>query len=340
MRVGIIAPNYRSGITGNSVTVRRIERHLRPLGCLVQVFPVDQLSAETLLAAVKDFGPQLLHAFHGYSGGRVAHAVAEALAIPYLVTLTGTDVYQALTDRRSHETHLALRGAACVVAFHASIKKRLAEHLPTLDQRTVVIAQGVEMPAVRPAEEASASDEFVFLLPAGLRPVKNVLFPVQPLADLHQSHPQVRFKLVGPVLDETYAQEVLEALEQHSFASYLGGVAHEAMHSLYRGANVVLNTSLVEGGMANSVLEALAYRKPVLASAIEGNSSVLKDGLTGLLYHDAADFKSKAEQLVTDPQLRERLARHGETMLQEKHSAEKEAQAYLDLYQSMLNAPL
>lgn len=339
MRVAIIAPNYISGKTGNAVTVRRIERHLTLLGCEVRVFAVEQLTAEKLLAAVKEFSPQLLHAFHGYLGGRMALAVSQALSIPYLVTITGTDVYQALTDLRSHETHLALRGAAAVVAFHSSIKRRLADHLPTLEERTVVIPQGVDLsgePAAG-AQPSGPGETFTFLFPAGLRPVKNIEFPLQPLASLHDRYPQVRLQLVGPVLDTIYAAQVLDGMEQYGFAAYLGAVSHEAMGDLYRAADVVLNCSLFEGGMANTVLEGLAHGKAILASDIEGNRSVIKEGGTGLLYHDASDFSAKAEHLLTDHHLREKLGRNGQALIREKHSPEKEACAYLQLYQEILD---
>ena len=336
MRVCIIAPNYYPAENGNAVTVRRIERHLRFLGCEVQVLPVDRMAGEELLAGVKSFAPQLLHAFHGYHGGRMAHALAGELGIPYLVTLTGTDVYQALDDHRSFDTHAALRGAARLVAFHAYVKRRLAEHLPSLEERTVVIPQGVEVPALSAA--TGAGESFTFLLPAGLRPVKNVLFPLQPLALLHAAHPEIRFLLVGPVLDAAYAAEVMETLERYPFARYLGTVSHNAIGELYRAADVVLNSSLIEGGMANSVLEALAYGKALLVTDIEGNRSIIKDSMNGLLYRDAGEFCRKAEHLVTDPLLRERLGKNGRSLVREKYPPEREGQSYLELYQAILNS--
>ena len=335
MRVGIVAPNYYPFESGNAVTVRRIERQLRLLGCEVQVFPVDQLSGEKLLSEVRLFAPQLLHAFHGYYGGRVAHALVQSLPIPYLVTLTGTDVYQALIDQRSLETHSALRGAVRLVTFHNCVKRRLAEHLPSLEERTAVIPQGVELPVHY--EPWGGSETITFLLPAGIRPVKNVLFPLHPLASLCAVHPQIRLQLVGPVLDPGYASEVMAALELCPFARYLGGVGHDAMGELYRAADIVLNSSLIEGGMANSVLEALAYGKALLATDIEGNRSIVKECVTGLLYRDAGEFRVKAEQLVTDPQLRERLGKNGRALVRDNYPPEKEAQAYLELYHSILN---
>ena len=337
MRVGILAPNYYPAETGNAVTVRRIERQLKALGCELQVFPVDHIPGEALLEGLKRFAPQLLHAFHGYHGGRMAHALSQSLKIPYLVTLTGTDVYQALCDQRSPEVHVALRGAARLVAFHSCVKRRLAEHLPSLEERTAIIPQGVDVQADSAAGEGDGT--FTFLLPAGIRPVKNVLFPLPPLAALHAVYPQLRLLLVGPVLDPVYATEVMDALAGHPFARYLGGVGHDAMGGLYRAADVVLNSSLVEGGMANTVLEALAFGKALLVTDIEGNRSLVKECVTGLLYRDAEEFRSKAEQLLTDPQLRARLGRNGRARVREKYPPEKEGLAYLDLYRSMLQVP-
>ncbi|MBU5635187.1 GPMC system family 4 glycosyltransferase [Geomonas sp. Red69] len=339
MRVGIIAPNYYPAETGNAVTVRRIEAQLRLLGCEVRVFPVERLPGERLQAAVAEFAPQILHAFHAYHGGRVAYALSKSLGLPYLITLTGTDIYQALCDQRGLEMHGALRGAARLVAFHACVKKRLGEHLSSLEERTVLIHQGVELPTeYAPLAGAGEKEEFVFLLPAGLRPVKNVLFPLAPLAELHARYPQVRLELAGPVLEPGYAAQVMEALERYPFARYLGVVAHEAMGELYRRVDVVLNTSLTEGGMANTVLEALSYAKPLLVSDIEGNRSIIRDGVTGLVYHSAADFCSKAEHLVTDAHLRDRLGKNGRCLVRDNCCPEKEAGAYLALYRDILGA--
>jgi glycosyltransferase involved in cell wall biosynthesis len=340
MRVGILAPHYYPVEGGNAVTVRRIERQLRSLGCEVQVFPVDQLTGEQLLAGVKGLVPQLLHAFHGYHCGRRAQALNQALGVPYLVTLTGTDVYQALSDQRSLELHGALRGATRLVAFHHCVKHRLAEHLPSLEERTVVIPQGVELPAL-PAGGLSGSGEegCTFLLPAGIRPVKNVLFPLQLLAKLHAVQPQIRLLLVGPVLDPGYAAQVMGALERYPFARYLGAVSHDAMGEMYRAADVVLNSSLIEGGMANAVLEALAHGKAVLASDIEGNRSIIKECVTGLLYRDAQQFLAKAGNLAADAQLRERLGKNGRALVRDKYPPEKEGRAYLELYREIVGKP-
>ena len=339
MRIGIIAPNYYAEETGNAVTVRRIERQMRLLGCEVKVFPVDRLAGETLEAAVREFAPQILHAFHAYLGGRMTHALSKVLGLPYLVTFTGTDIYRSLCDQRNLELHGALRGASRLVAFHGCIKRRLAEHLPTLEERTTVIPQGVELPAeYGPIPAQGEGEDFTFLLPAGLRPVKNVLFPLEALAALHAVHPRVRLLLAGPVLDADYAAHVMEAFERYPFARYLGVVGHESMGELYRSVDVVLNSSVSEGGMANTVLEAMAYARPLLVADIEGNRSIVKETVNGLLYRDADEFRAKAEHMLTDARLRERLGKQGRALVQENYPPDKEAKAYLSLYREILQS--
>ena len=338
MKAAIITPYYYPAVRGNAVTVRRIERHLREAGCDVRVFSLDVLSATELEQEIALFAPDVVHGFHGYLGGRVARIVSRDLGIPDIITLTGSDVYEALVDTRKTETHAVLREAAALVVFHKSVKKRLVEHCPTLAEKTVIIPQGVELLG----DDCGGLGgfpfpvgKFTFLLPAGLRPVKNVLFPLEPLAALHAADSRVRFILAGPVLDPSYAANVMGELEKYPFAHYLGGVGHDSIGCLYKKADVVLNTSLFEGGMANSVLEAMAFAKPVIASDIEGNRSIVTDGETGFLCRTPADFREKAGRLLGDEALRQHVGDKGRQFVFEHFPPQRETDAYLELYEAV-----
>src|SRR5207249_3789782 len=78
-------------------------------------------------------------------------------------------------------------------------------------------------------------------------------------------HPNVRLLYAGPLIDAAEGDALLTALAPRPWTRYIGTVAHEAMASLLAEADVVLNCSISEGGMANSVLEALACKRAVLA---------------------------------------------------------------------------
>jgi L-malate glycosyltransferase len=339
MKIALLTPCYYPFVRGNSVTVRRIEKFLQAIGCEVRVFSLDVVTAEDTCKGVKQFAPDIIHAFHGFVSGRIARLISRSLKIPYIITLTGTDVYEALHDGRKEETVAALYDAAALVAFHKSIKSRLVEDFSSFAAKCCVIAQGVEIPGsdyVHHNDFHPVEGESVILLPAGLRPVKNVTFALPLLAKLHDQGTPLCFILIGPVLHRGYAAEVLAEFEQYPFAHYFGEVGNNAIGWFYDQSTLVLNTSSFEGGMANTVLEAMAMGVPVLGSNIEGNRSVIKDGITGLLYHGEADFLEKTELLLLDEKLRARIGKNGQRFVLNNFQPEKEAAAYVALYGKVL----
>ncbi len=88
--------------------------------------------------------------------------------------------------------------------------------------------------------------------------------------------------------------------------------------------------------MSNAVLEAMALGVPVLASDIEGNRSVIRDGEDGLLYRSTAEFEEKLSRLLTDPGFGPRLGPRAQQKIASRFRPEQEIQAHLALYQSVL----
>lgn len=339
MKIALVTPSYYPFVRGNAVTVRRIEKNLQAQGCRVRVFPLDTATAEDTLKEIKAFDPDLLHAFHGYLGGRISRLISRNLDKPYIITLTGTDVYEALHDSRKEDTVSALAESSAIVVFHDSIKTRLLEDLPELEQKTSCISQAVEIPGRRyfhHHEFMPAEGDLIVILPAGLRPVKNVAFALPLLARLHEQGTRLYFVLIGPILNRGYAAEVLEEIERYPFAHYFGEVGHDAIGWFYEQADVVLNTSSFEGGMANTVLEAMHFGKAVLCSNIEGNRSVVEDGATGLLYKGDKEFLKQFERLAGDEQLRASLGRNARQFILNNFDPSAEAAAYINLYRVVL----
>src|SRR5207248_5688593 len=116
---------------------------------------------------------------------------------------------------------------------------------------------------------------------------------------------------------------------------HLGAVPHAQMKSLLTRADVVLNCSISEGGMANSVLEALALGRAVLAADIEGNRSLIEEGVTGLLFRDEDELEHQATRLVLDPVLRARLGSAGRELVERCYPPAREIEGYLEVYRGL-----
>jgi glycosyltransferase involved in cell wall biosynthesis len=340
MRLALVTPHYFPSVRGNSVTVQRIESGLRDQGMTVQVFSLDQEVPDAILAGLQRLRPEVVHGFHATKTGPLVLQAATALGIPAAVTITGTDVNLDLLDARHRPTVLGvLQAARAIVVFHESIRDRIQGEVPEVGPRIRVIGQTVQCDEARYDLRGKLGldpRDFVVFQPAGIRRVKNIPSVIPPLATLQERHAHLRYVLAGPVIEPAEAALVKELLDRLPWAFYLGTATHEEICAILPQVEVVLNSSLSEGGMSNAVLEAMSKGVPVLASDIEGNRSVIVDGQDGFLYGSAAEFVEKLERLLDDAALRYAFGRRGKQKIATQFPLEGEIGGYLALYQSLV----
>lgn len=344
LRVALLTPFDFPSFRGNAITVNRVARGLRERGMDLNVWDLSVIPEAQVEAEVEAYRPALIHAFHAFRVGPLALRVARKLEVSLLVTITGTDGNHDLFDpERAQTVRRVLEGASAITVFHDSMRMKLASALPDLEAKLAVVPQSVrleEWPPYPLAERLGLPpDAVTFLFPAGIRMVKNPFFPLASFDRLVRRFPSLRLVYAGPILDPGEGERLLSALAERRWAAYLGTVPHGQMRSLLEAVDVVLNCSLSEGGMANSVLEALACGRPVLASAIEGNRSLIDDGVTGFLFTGSEEFVAKAARLVEDPELRRRLGLTGQTRVHALYPPEKEVEGYLAQYHRLVPTP-
>jgi len=343
-RVALLTPFASPSVRGNAITVARIAHGLGRRGMELRTWDLSASAERDVEAGVEAFAPALVHAFHAYRTGPLALRLARRMEVPLLVTMTGTDANHDLFDpRRAALVRRVLEGAAAIAVFHPTVAERVASVLPDLRERLVVVPQAVGFASDEPvdlgARWALPSRRVLFVFPAGIRMVKRPRFPLAPMERLAGRNPDVRLLYAGPVLDDAEGEALERAIAGRPWVRYVGVVPHAQMPSLLRQADVVLNCSISEGGMANSVLEALALGRAVLASDIPGNRSLVDDGVTGLLFHDERDFEAAAGRLAADGALRQRLGAAGRRHVETLYPAAREIDGYLAVYRRLAPVP-
>ena len=88
--------------------------------------------------------------------------------------------------------------------------------------------------------------------------------------------------------------------------------------------------------MANAVLEAMSVGKPVLASSIEGNISVINNNHTGLIFRNKNGFYRKAEKLILDKKLRDKLGKNAKNFIKKNFHYRDEINSYVKAYGDVL----
>ena len=341
MRIALITPYYYPSMRGNSITVERIASGLRERGHHVGIYSLEAFhDRKEIPLAIRTFSPDLVHGFHAYMTGELVLEEAAGSGVPALVTLTGTDVNHDLFDPERREMVVdVLKEAQGVVAFHQSIEKKILTEVPELHERVRVIRQTVacngKIDAYRTQWDLD-SRHIIFLFPAGIRRVKNLPFCVPPLSRLHTRYPDLRALYAGAVVEEEEGKRLLGLLAESGWARYLGEIPHKVICSMMRIVDIMVNSSLSEGGMSNAVLEAMSQGVAVLASDIDGNRSVIVDEVDGLLFTSEDDFERKAERLILDSDFRRRLGNQAKEKIEREFSREKEIDAYEHFYRDLL----
>ncbi len=324
MRVLILTPTALPSVTGNAITSERWRRSLVSKGLDVKVLPVGQISVSSLCEEIDRFRPDLLHGHHALRSGRLLldpEVSGRYGSIPVVVSPAGTDINGDLGDREKREIVFGIcRHSRAIVAQGQGTVEKMGKLMPELGGKMVNVPKsfmwfGESVFDLRAACGWSRED-FVFFMPAGIRPVKGNLECLGALDALHSVRPRMRAVFAGPVLDVDYARCFEAEIKRlRAFAYWIPKIPPEAMRSAYGGADVVVNASRAEG-LSNVLLEAIASGRPVLASDIQGNRwMILGDngGACGCLFEPGhtGDFVRQATRLVDDGRLREKLVQSG-----------------------------
>nr|TXF87249.1 glycosyltransferase family 4 protein [Alkalicoccus halolimnae] len=327
MRVTIAAPHYHEW-RGNKITAERMERGVRKSGVSVSIIS----STDKQVSVPKD--TNLLHGMHAYKFALFYKKLH--IALPYIITLTGTDINDDIDNPERRPVVLeCLENAEFIHVFEAGMKDKAVSYLPEAASKIFVIPQGMNL-FPRETEEVKESGNFTFLLPSGVRKVKNIMQAVDCIERIHEKHNDVILNVLGPVIEREEGEKLKKKAEGNNWLTYGGAVPFIRMGSFYLQADVVLNTSLSEG-QASSIMEGMAAGKPVLASDIPGNRSLIQNEVNGLLYKNEKEFIEKAELLYQDKSLREKLGENGRNYISEYHNPVKESEELINLYQKALS---
>lgn len=149
--------------------------------------------------------------------------------------------------------------------------------------------------------------------------------------------PDAHFALIG---DGPLRPAIQRLAVQRGLADafrFLG--TKDALRPYYEAMDVFVLTSQTEG-LPNVVLEAMAYGRPVVASAVGGIPEVISDRVTGVLVASRApdDFAAAVLELLDHPDDAARMGRQAAVYARERFSTQVMAQAYRALYLRLLAA--
>lgn len=132
--------------------------------------------------------------------------------------------------------------------------------------------------------------------------------------------------------------QLLAKVETLGLGSYINLIGfYKDVFSLINAADIlVLPSSIEPFGLV--LLEAMAYKKPVVATRCGGPSEIVIDGQTGLLIEplNADDLAQAILRLLNDPKTCKSMGENGFRRFREKYTAQRMAKDTIEVYKQVM----
>ncbi|KAK8793338.1 hypothetical protein WA158_004697 [Blastocystis sp. Blastoise] len=350
--------------TGNTITCYRIYNYFFSLNYSVHIFDTtDNCTQEAFQAVLSRWNPNLIVAIHAYRSGK--YVVKQS--IPYVLVLGGTDINVAVQDPSKKDIIAKVfTNARHVIAFTDSMYERAQSFIKEMKISTSVpisiIPQGCvfssfsSSSSLRESLHLSSTDKLI-LLPAGIRPVKNILYLFKCIYEWYKRDPSIYLCFLGPILDRDYAKIVFSYIPNENIHIELCTCSNELFiekqkelytnihfhcplsHDLFlkclKDADLCINSSDSEG-QAAIIEEAWLCETVMVARDNEGNRHTITPNYNGFLFNSCEEFIQQSETILNDAREYNTICMNAIKTLNDIYNPEIEKQKYNDIIKQYL----
>jgi L-malate glycosyltransferase len=321
-----------------------LERYAE-MGVPVHFLPLDGLFSRSALTRgrelaglVRRHGVDVVHAHDVYSN-IFAGVWARSAGAAFVASRRWWGGPYRLSQRVANRLSYAVANRVLANSESVAAMLRSKERLPArcvavvrnfVDEAAFTAPDAAWMDAVA-SELQLPGDRTVVGVVASLQPIKNHDMLLKAVAQLRDV-PDLYVVLVGRdygVRDQLEALAIeLGIRDRLRFAGLRPSVP--SMHYFF---DISVLTSLSEG-LPNSILEAMAAGKPVVATDVGAIPDAVADGVNGYLVPsgDADALAGSLRALAADPEARRRMGREARSRAQSLYSAQAALNSLLELY--------
>jgi glycosyltransferase involved in cell wall biosynthesis len=310
-----------------------VESHLIPCKSRIDwaaVVRIRELAAKT--------GADIVHA-HGYKADLYVYFALRASKIALVSTchtwydIDAKDYFYGVVDR------FILRSYGNIVAVSEGVREYLLR-AGVRASKISMIRNGIDLRAFEHAspvvkEELDWSAYPLVGLVGRLSEEKGVdIFLASAVCVLSQL-PDTKFVVVGDGPDRAKLEALIDELGIRGSVHMLG--RRDDMPAVYASLDLMVSSSRREG-LPMAILEGMASRLPLVATAVGGVPTIILDGRTGVLVPtvDPALLAAGIVELLQNLAQRERLGSAARQLVEDEFSAQRMTADYLRLYEAAI----
>jgi len=287
----------------------------------------------------------IIHAHFSYPDGYGMLGVKKEWNVPMVLHLRGGFIwstgkaYPQIKDKHLETLEIADR---IVAVSHDTRNEYLELGIP--EDKIAVIPNGVNLNKFRIIEKEKArkelglpEDKQIILFAGYLRPRKGLQYLIEAIPKLVKDHDPL-FLILGEGVMRGELEKKISEYGLGDNVRLMGLIPHEKM-PLYVNAMDILVLPTQKEGRPNIVIEAMAVKKPVVASAVSGIPELMIDSKTGFLIppRDVKAIEDSLGKILADKELGRRMGRAGrERILELDLSWENYAKKMIAIYEELI----
>jgi glycosyltransferase involved in cell wall biosynthesis len=284
--------------------------------------------AVVLAAHLRRVGARHIHNHFADQSCTVAMLTSAISGIPFSFTTHGpTEFYNV--DKYCLGEKVS-RAAFVICISHFCRSQLMLFSTPVHWSKLKIIHCGVDLDRYGGQAHASSAGRRVLFI-GRLAAVKGVPVLVEAFRAVRDAFPDATLTLVGDGADRQMLEERVRELGLGDTVTFTGYLSQSAVAERLADAEVLALPSFAEG-VPIVLMEAMASRKPVVATRIAGVSELVEDGISGFLTPagDAGSLSERLVQLLGDRDLRQRMGRAGRAKVEAEFDLRREAVRIVD----------
>lgn len=220
---------------------------------------------------------------------------ARILGARFSLTLHGSDLLV-----RADYLDCKLKNCHFCITVSEFNRRHIREHYPEVDPRKLLVHRvGVDLDFWTPQPVTTRNSAFSILTVGRLHPVKNHDFLIRACHELRNAGLKFHCTIAGEGPEHERLENLVRELGLEDTVEFRGQVGCEELRILYLQADAVALTSHSEG-IPQTLMEAMAMERVVLAPSITGIPELIADGHTGFVYQQDSmpDFLEKLARIA------------------------------------------
>lgn len=176
-------------------------------------------------------------------------------------------------------------------------------------------------------------NEGYFLYLGRVAEQKGVIYAVLAMVELRDL--PVKLKITGELDDSHESQKIREIIKSEGLENsieFVGFQQGEELEKTISKAIAIINPAIWYENMPNTIIEAYAYGKPVIASRIGSLEEIVQDKKTGLLFEakNACELTEKMRILVLNKETVKNMGKQARKVSQTKYSGNEHMDRILE----------